>query len=298
MIRPLNSQPQQPGLLADLVTLSKPRILMAVMLTGFTGYFYASQPILFWRPLVAFLGGVALTAAAAGALNQYLEKESDGRMARTAQRPLPSGRRTPLVALILAAVTAPTGLALLWYGTNHLTALMGLITLVLYLYLYTPLKPKTPLNTFVGAIPGALPPMAGYVAVHGGLDKDAWIIFGLYFCWQVPHFYALAWLHREDYRAGLLKMLPVVDRTGFKSAMLAFFFALGTGIFAAWLGLSYRVGWVYQLLSSSLSLFFLYQSAKFWQRRTTAHAARLFGTSLIYLPIYLSCILLDRFLNL
>src|SRR5580700_1558226 len=196
------------------VVLTKPDVTFLVVITTVAGFYLGSRGSLDRTLLMHTLLGTTLVAAGTAALNQYFERDMDAVMRRTAARPLPVGLLQPQEALLFGIGTIVFGSAWLAFAANAVSALLALATTVLYLGLYTPLKTRTTLATAVGAIPGALPPLIGWAAAHGSLSLEAWVLFAILFCWQFPHFMAIAWIYREDYaRAGIL-MLPVVDRSG------------------------------------------------------------------------------------
>src|SRR6202046_4280292 len=196
------------------VALAKPDVTFLVVITTVAGFSIASVGPLDWARLAHTLVGTMLAAAGTATLNQYTEREADALMRRTAARPIPSGVISPTEAFGLGAALVVFGVVYLSTLSNVLAAALTLSTTVLYLGVYTPLKKITPLATFIGAFPGAIPPLIGWAAARGSLSLSAWILFAILFFWQFPHFMAIAWMYREDYgRAGIL-MLPVVDKKG------------------------------------------------------------------------------------
>jgi protoheme IX farnesyltransferase len=280
--------------LADLAELTKPGItLMVVLTTGF-GFLLAERRGLPLLLLAATLAGTGLVAAGSSALNHVLERESDGRMRRTAGRPLPAGRLDPDVALLFGVSLAVGGLALLALGVNVLTATLGALAIAGYLFVYTPLKKRSSLSTVVGAVPGAIPPMMGWCAVRGELDLAAWVLFGILFFWQMPHFLAIAWLCREDYGQGGFPMLPVIDPGGSWSGRQAVLYGsalVPVSLLPSLLGLA---GVVYFAGALVLGLAYLGFCLAFAHRRGTSAARRLMFASLLYLPAVLIAMLLDR----
>jgi protoheme IX farnesyltransferase len=198
----------------DFVTLTKPRVVLMVLVTTAVGYRLGSAGAPDWVRLLQTLAGTALAAAGTLALNQYLERESDGLMRRTQHRALPDGRLAPREALVFGTLLTLIGLGYLALVVGSLAAGMTLATTGLYLFLYTPLKRLTPLATLVGAIPGALPPLSGWVAARGELGPEGWILFAILFLWQVPHTLSIARLYEEDYARAGIRVLPVVDSEG------------------------------------------------------------------------------------
>ncbi len=196
------------------VVLTKPDVTFLVVITTVAGFYLASPAHLDWALLMHTLMGTTLVGAGTAALNQYVEREMDAKMRRTSARPLPTGLLQPREVLIFGVATIIAGAAWLALAVNLLSCLLALATSVLYLGLYTPLKTRTTLATAVGAFPGAIPPLIGWAAARGSLSAGAWILFGILFFWQFPHFMAIAWMYREDYARAGIKMLPTVDPSG------------------------------------------------------------------------------------
>ncbi|MDP9120955.1 MAG: heme o synthase [Acidobacteriota bacterium] len=282
------------GHLSDLVEMTKPGITLMVVLTAGLGFFLAEKRGLSPLLLLATLLGTGLVSAGASVLNQVLEREVDGRMRRTAQRPLPAGRLDPDLALLFGVGLGIFGLALLALAVNLLTALLGAAALAGYVFVYTPLKKVSSLATVVGAIPGAIPPMMGWTAVHNRLDLAAWALFGILFFWQMPHFLAIAWLCREDYASGGFPMLTVLDPAGIWTArqMILYGAALvPVSLLPSLLGLT---GVVYFAGALALGLAYLGFCFAFAAHRSMSAARRLMFASLLYLPAVLVVMLLDR----
>ncbi len=284
--------------LADYVELTKPRIALLVLFTVAVGYGLAAGPAFQWLALLHTLVGTALVAAGASALNQFLERRSDALMRRTENHPLPAGRLFPVEVLAFGLVLGVGGLVYLGVALQQLWApLVAALTFVSYVFLYTPLKRTTTLNTLVGAAPGALPPVIGWVAARGGFGPEVVIIFLVMFLWQVPHFLAIAWIYREDYARAGLKMLPVADPRGLAtgSSMVAYCLALLAVSVApaafGWAGGLYLVG------ALLLGVGFLACAAAFWRRRTLSRARGVLRASLVYLPALLALLLLDGWLS-
>lgn len=277
-----------------LLVLTKARLASLVVLSTMAGYVVASRgPVdglgLFWTTL-----GTALAALGANAFNQVLERSSDALMERTKHRPLPSGQMDPVRALTYAAFCVTAGIFVLATQVNALTAGLALIVEVLYLFVYTPLKRRTPANTLVGAVVGAIPPMMGWTAVRGSIDPGGWILFLILFVWQMPHFLSLAWLYREDYARGGYRMLPSVDPTGRMTgaAVVLYSFALlPLAIAVLMAGLA---GWVFLVGAFVLALPLLVLAIRLSQQRTHANARRLFFGTLIYLPLLFGLLVIDR----
>jgi protoheme IX farnesyltransferase len=282
-------------LLSDLSTLAKPRITTMVVLTAGMGFLLAERggPISFWL-LVHTLIGTGLVSAGASALNQVLERERDGRMRRTVDRPVPSGRMHPDAALLWGVALGIAGLGYLAIRVNLLTALLGVAALVGYVFIYTPLKPITSLSTIIGAVPGAIPPMMGWAAVRDQVGLPAWVLFGILFFWQMPHFLAIAWLCRDDYRSGGFPMLTVTDPSGTQAARQAILYGAALvpmSLLPSLLGL---MGTVYFVGALAFGLAYLGFSFGFAAARSNPGARRLMLASLLYFPALLVIMLLDR----
>ena len=285
----------------DYIALTKPRITWFILICAAIGYCFGLEPDSFewlawrsWQPFLLTLLGTGLLSAGTAALNQWFERESDLKMHRTAGRPLPGGRMTANTALIFGAGLAVAGFALLTLTVNLISGLLGLFTLVTYLFIYTPLKQRSSLATVIGALPGAMPPLIGYAAASGKLTPEAWALFAILFFWQFPHFLAIAWMYREDYsRAGIL-MLPVVDPDGRSTSRQIVIYAstlIPVSLFPTLLGMTGRLYIVGALL---LGGWFLYSGVRVALDRTTLRARRVLLVSVIYLPLIYGLMLIDR----
>lgn len=282
--------------LADLAEMSKPGITLMVVLTAGLGFLLGRGESFSFMLLVYTLAGTGLVSAGASVLNQVLEREPDALMHRTMNRPLPAGRMDPDVALACGVALSLAGLVELALAVNLLTALLGAAALAGYVFVYTPLKRVTSLSTVVGAVPGAIPPMMGWSAVRNHLDPAAWVLFGILFLWQMPHFLAISWLCREDYARGGFPMLTVNDPDGSRTArqMLLYGAALvPVSLLPSVLGL---MGGVYFAGALLLGLVYLAFGVGFFRARSTSAARRLMLSSLLYLPAVLLAMLLDRVL--
>jgi protoheme IX farnesyltransferase len=284
-----------PSRAADYYELTKPRMNFLVVLTTLVGFYMAAgERGVEWALLLNTILGTALTAAGAAALNQYLERDVDRLMPRTRNRPLPAGRVAPLEALAYGAALSVAGVAYLTLAVNAVTALLGFVTLASYLFVYTPLKRVTSLNTVVGAVPGAIPPMMGVTAVYGSVTPEAVALFAVLFFWQMPHFLAIAILYRRDYAAGGFKMLPVVDDDlATTSRMIVLYGAALIPVTLAPLFLG-MAGPVYFTAAALLGLAFLSFGVSCAASKTRADARKLFFASIIYLPLLLAVMMLDR----
>jgi heme o synthase len=280
--------------LAVWADLFKARLTTLVLLTTAAGFYAGTVGSLDFGRLAHTLLGTALLAAGAAALNQLQERDHDARMLRTRHRPLPSGRLSPPTALLVGVACAVTGLGWLGAAVNPLTAALGAATLGIYLLVYTPLKRVTALNTLVGAVPGALPPLMGWTAARGSIDPGGWSLFAILACWQLPHFLAIAWLYREDYaRAGFV-MLPLLDTGGRRTSRRALGHALillavsliPFGLHIA--GPAYLVG------ALLLGAAFVGAAARFARHVGDDTARRLFYLSILYLPLLLGLLVIDK----
>lgn len=280
--------------LVDFYELTKPRMNFLVVITTAVGYYMAAHHPMEWGRLIHTLLGTLLTAASASVFNQYLEREYDALMPRTADRPLPAGRITPSEALLFGFPMGIVGVAYLALAVNFLTAGLGAITLLSYVLLYTPLKRHSSLNTVVGAIPGAIPPVMGFTAVQNALSPQALALFGILFLWQMPHFLAIAILYRDDYARGGFKMLPVIDRdlTLTSSQIILYSIALiPATLLPAGLGMA---GAAYFCLATLLGLAFLTFGISAAASKTRADARKLFLASILYLPLLLGAMMIDK----
>ncbi len=276
------------------LTLTKPDVTFLVVITTVAGFYLGSRGPLDWPLLLHTLGGTLLVAGGTAALNQYIEREMDSVMRRTAGRPLPSGTLQPREVLIFGLSTIIVGAAWLLLAVNWLAALVAVATSVLYLGLYTPLKTRTTLSTAIGAIPGALPPLIGWAAARGSLSLGAWVLFAILFFWQFPHFMAIAWMYREDYARAGIQMLPVVDKKGdatFRqiiatSAILVWVSALPSVVGMA--GIPYFFG--------ALALGMILLQVGLWanRSRTNSRAKWLMHATVAHIPILLAWLVLDR----
>jgi protoheme IX farnesyltransferase len=280
----------------DFVELTKPRIAVLVLFTVAIGALLARRGSVNWEQLLHTLLGTGLVAAGASALNQLLERHTDALMRRTENRPLPAGRLQPLEVLAFGVVLSVLGLAYLAVGLRHpLAALIAGFTLISYVFLYTPLKRQTTLNTLVGAVPGALPPVIGWTAATGRLDQEAVVLFLIVFLWQVPHFLAIAWIYREDYSRAGMQMLPVLDTAGSMTARQMVLYCLALIPVSLMPVLLQQAGVLYGLGALALGLYFLRAACSFAAGRTPALARRVLHASLIYLPALLALLLIETY---
>jgi len=279
--------------LSAFVALTKPRILTMVVVMTVTGYFLGAQSLSPLTDVLILIVGTALSSGGAAVLNNYIERDIDSRMQRTRLRPIPAGIISPSEALSFGLILVLAGVSLLVWRINLLTGFLSLLTVFLYVLVYTPLKRLTWLNTVIGAIPGALPPVGGWAAATGHIELGAWIVFLILFVWQHPHFYAIAWMYKEDYRRGGFKMLPVIDPEGVRTfrqvvgfsialipvSLMPYFF----GMAGIWYGIGMTI----------LGIGLLLIGIQLAQTGSVKHARRLLRASVIYLPLFFILILGD-----
>lgn len=279
---------------ADYLELTKPKLVALVLFTAFAGFRLASGTAMDYPLLLHTLLGTSLMAAGAAALNMYRERARDALMRRTALRPLAAGRLHSAPALGFALLVSIAGFSFLAVLVNGLTAVLASGAFLSYLFLYTPLKTRTWLCTIVGAIPGALPITMGWTAATGALSPEAWALFAIVFLWQIPHFYAIGWMHREDYRRAGLPILSVVDASGARSgrqALLALSALTVCSLLPTFIGLAGRS---YLAGSIALGALFLGCGVVFARRLDLTSAHRFFAASALYLPALLVFLVLDR----
>jgi len=281
----------------DYWDLTKPEINFLIAITTAAGFWMGSSaalPHFPWMTFVHTLLGTVFVASGAGTLNQLIELKYDAQMRRTARRPLVSGRIVPSHALWFGILLSVIGVAYLAVSTNALAAALAALTLLSYLFLYTPLKRITPLCTFVGAFPGAAPPLIGWAAASGHLDTAAWVLFAIVFFWQFPHFMSIAWMYREDYaRAGYL-VLPASEIKDRFVAWQSVLPALGLFVVATIPALRGQTGLIYFAGALILGGIFLYYGARFAFQRSVASARQLLFASILYLPVLFALLVLDK----
>ena len=278
----------------DYIALTKPRVTWLILMSTGVGYFFGAKSGWNLFTLLHTIIGTGLIASGTAALNQWYEREADGKMKRTQNRPLPAGRLGPERALVFAIAISVIGFVELWLGANALTALLGLFTLASYLFIYTPLKQHSRHSTTIGAIPGAMPPLIGYAAASGRLTWEAWTLFAILFVWQFPHFYAIAWMYREDYARAGIRMLPVVEPDGTSTARQILLYSLALipiSLIPKFLSMA---GNVYLVGAIALGVFFVYAGLRVNLQRTRQCARGVLLASVIYLPVLYSLMLIDR----
>jgi protoheme IX farnesyltransferase len=276
------------------VALTKPDVSFLVLITTAAGYYMGARGPVNWLHMIHTIFGTMLIAAGTAALNHYIERDSDRLMRRTASRPLPSGVLKPGQALAYGIALSVAGAVYLYFAAGVFAAGLGVATCVSYLLAYTPLKKRTVWATFVGAFPGAIPPMIGWVAATGKLDLGAWLLFAILFFWQFPHFHAIAWMYREDYaRAGIL-MLPVVDREGsrtFQQILVAAAVLVGVSLLPAIAGLA---GIVYFFGALALSVALLQVCLWAASAKTNIRAKWLMHATVLHIPLLLGLMVYDK----
>jgi heme o synthase len=279
---------------ADLLALTKPRLNLLVLLTTLAGLYLAAPEGVRLGLLVHTLVGSALVAGGAAALNQVIEHRTDALMTRTARRPVPSRRLGLAESAWFGIFLSVAGIAELWLGANGMAAAVAAATHLSYVALYTPLKTRTSLSTLVGAVPGALPPVIGWSAATGDITMPALTLFGIVFFWQMPHFLAIAWMYRDDYARAGIPLLPLTEPDGRRTGQQALLYAAAlwpVSILPAVVGLA---DWPYSAVATLLGAGFIVLSAAFARDRSMETARRLFFYSIIYLPLLLGALVVDR----
>lgn len=275
---------------ADLIELTKPNITAMVLITTMVGFYLGSRDGLRLLLLLHTVVGTGLVAGGANALNQYLERDLDARMLRTRNRPLPAGRLLPGDALLFSITISVLGVAHLMFFVNVLTAVLGLLTLLAYIFVYTPLKTRTALCTLIGALPGAAPPMMGWTAVRGEMDAAALSLFAILFLWQMPHFFAIAWIFTEDYARGGFAVRVSGQSTG---RQIVFYCCalLPISVLPTALGIT---GTTYLLGAILLGFVYLRCGIAVARFQLNTHARRLMRASILYLPTLLALMIFDK----
>src|SRR5437868_131026 len=289
-----NAVPLRNRVVADLAELVKARLTLLVLLTTAVGFYLGSESPINYVALFHAVFGTAAAAAGAAALNQWWERSADALMRRTRARPIPAGRMPPVQALALGIMLSVFGVTYLAIVCNALSAALTAITVAIYIFAYTPLKRASTANTAVGAVPGAIPPMIGWAAARGTLGAGAWSLFAIVFLWQLPHFFAIAWMCRDDYSRAGFRMISSDDRTGERSASQSVFFCILLLVIAgvpAFLGMATSVYLAVELL---LGGFFIAVAMRFLRMRTPGAARSLFIASIVYLPLLLAALVLTK----
>ena len=279
---------------ADFIELVKPRLVVMILITTAAGFYLGAQQTVEWLRGLHTLFGAGLTAAGVLGLNQYLERDVDAQMKRTQERPLPGGRMSPLTALLVGAVLTGSGMLYLTISVNMLSGFVISLIVVSYLFLYTPLKRKTSLCTLIGAVPGALPPVVGWVAARGSLTGEAWVLFTILFLWQIPHSLAIAYIYREDYAKAGFRLLPVIHPDGTSTCrqiVVNCVALLGIGLLPTLYNIAGTVYFFTALLSG---VAFLSVGIYLARTRSVKAARYLLYASLLYLPLVFVTMALDK----
>ena len=282
------------SVIGDLAELVKARLTLLVLLTTAVGFYLGSESPINYMGLFHVFFGTAAAAAGAAALNQWWERKADALMRRTRTRPIPAGRMRPQQAFILGIALSVFGIGYLAIVCNALSAALAAITIAIYILAYTPLKRASTANTAVGAIPGAIPPMIGWAAARGSIGAGAWSLFAIVFLWQLPHFFAIAWMYREDYSRAGFRMISSDDRSGERSASQSVFFCillLVIGGLPAFLGIA---NYVYLGVELLLGGMFTAVAMRFLRMRNATAARLLFIASIVYLPLLLGALVLTK----
>ena len=275
------------AVLADLV---KARLTALVLLTTFVGFYLGERGTVNYLLMFHTLFGTALVASGAAALNQWLEREHDAKMRRTASRPLPSGRMQPTTVAIFGGACSVGGLVYLAALVNPLTSVVGAITSISYLFIYTPLKRVTWVNTLVGAIPGALPPLMGWTAARNELSGEGWALFAILAFWQIPHFMAIAWLYRDEYAKAGFVMLPNIDASGSRTAQQSVSNTIAL-LLASLCPFAFGLnGKIYLAAALILGFGYFCCAVRFARQLTAQRAKQLFFASIIYLPLLIAAL--------
>ena len=290
----LTARTTEKGWTAVFADLTKARLTALVLLTTLVGFYLGWRGPMDYLLMFNALAATALVASGASALNQLLEREYDAKMRRTQNRPLPSGRLQPTTVMLFGGITSVAGLVYLALAVNLLTSVLGAVTLISYVFIYTPLKRVTWVNTLVGAIPGALPPLMGWTAARNELSGEGWALFAILAFWQLPHFFAIAWMYRDEYaRAGFV-MLPNVDTNGSRTAQQSVSNTLALLLASLFPFVWHISGQFYLVSAIVLGAGFLFCAIRFARQMTHARARQLFLASIIYLPLLLAALVLDK----
>ncbi|PYT18721.1 MAG: protoheme IX farnesyltransferase [Acidobacteria bacterium] len=283
------------ALISGYLELTKPRITGFILMSTAIGFLLGAQLANGWTWLALFhtLLGTALMASGTAALNQCYEREADAKMARTMARPIPSGRIAASRAAWFGVFLSAVGFTELWIWANPLTGMLGLFTLLSYLFLYTPLKQRSAHSTTIGAIPGAMPPLIGFAAASGTLTWEAWILYAILFLWQFPHFYAIAWIYREDYARAGIRMLSVVEPDGVSTARRIVWFSLALLPISLLPKFTAMAGNVYLAGALALGIMFLWAGIRVAFDHSRSRARQVLLASIIYLPLLYGLLALD-----
>ena len=276
------------------IELMKPSILIMVLITTLLGYYLSNEGAMSWIRLIWTLLGTSLSAGGAGALNQYLERDQDKLMDRTCNRPIPAGIIQPQNALLFGVSAVIMGSIILVMKINTLTGFLSLLTAFMYVLIYTPMKKLTWLNTSLGSIPGALPPLGGWTAATGNVDSGAWILFAILYLWQHPHFFAIAWMCKDDYQKAGFKMLPVIEPNGSRTIRQIFWHLslLFPVCFLPFIiGMS---GNIYLFGTTILTLLYFLSAIPMLKEKSSKNASLILKASVLYLPLLMVIIIIDK----
>jgi len=289
-----SSVSDKPRLISDLIELVKARLTLLVLLTTAVGFYLGAEGPINFTALLHTVFGTAAAAAGAAALNQWWEYKLDAMMQRTQSRPVPAGRMRPRDAVVIGTTLSIFGVIYLAFVCNALSAVLAAITIIVYIFGYTPLKLVSTANTALGAVPGAIPPMIGWAAARGTLNAGAWMLFAILFFWQLPHFFAIAWMYRDDYARAGFQMISSDDPTGERSASQSVFFCMML-LVAAGLPAFLGIATVFYLFAELvLSGAFIAVAMRFLKTRTRSNARLLFIASIVYLPLLLGALVLGK----
>jgi len=288
----------------DIIKLLKLRISLLVIITSYLGYYLGLRSIHknmmsidSWIILLFLLIGVFFTSSGASILNQFIEIDSDAKMNRTKSRPLPKRKISPYNAMYLGLIASLLGSFILFYFVNSSTSILAMSTILIYVFIYTPIKRISVYNTFIGSIPGALPIVGGWVAATNNFDTPAWILFGILFCWQIPHFLSIAIIYSNDYARGGMKMYPTVYPESKKTSYLILFFTIALIVTTIGLYIIKLAGMYYAIGSAMIGIIFLFFSLLTMIDNTKNNARKLMIASILYLPALLVIIILDKYFN-
>jgi len=276
------------------IDLMKPNILIMVLITTILGYFLGADGKILWNNLTWMLIGTTFSAGGAGVLNQYLERDQDKIMNRTCNRPIPSGKISPQNALIFGIITVIVGTIVLVVKINLLTGSLSILTAFMYVLIYTPMKRVTWLNTSLGSIPGALPPIGGWAAATNSIDSGAWILFAILYLWQHPHFFAIAWMCKDDYEKAGFKMLPVIEPDGNRTIRqilwhLSLLFPIS--LLPVLIGMNGNI-YLYGVLI--ITLYYFLSAFPMLYKKSYKNASRILKASVFYLPALMIIIIIDK----
>ncbi len=280
--------------MSDFAELVKARLTLLVVLTTAVGFYLGADTPVDYVALFHVVFGSAAAAAGAAALNQWWEWKVDALMQRTKARPVPAGRMPPIEALVIGSALSIFGVIYLAIACNPLSAVLTSITIAIYIFAYTPLKRASTANTIVGAIPGAIPPMIGWAAARGTIEAGAWSLFAILLLWQLPHFFAIAWMYREDYSRAGFRMISSDDRSGERSASQSVFFCILLLVLAGLPAFVGIVSFAYLAVELVLGGLFVAVAMHFLKTRTAAAARLLFITSIVYLPLLLAALVATK----